>query len=80
MADGDLPIEQLIAPVYGALYWLLYYEVGRDLFPGVPVHSYSASQDQAVANRAVALVEVGRKQIVRPTPPPSDPRPPASRD
>jgi hypothetical protein len=46
----QFPLEQWLARMSGTLYWLLYFQVGRYLFPDTPVHAYSASQDRAVAN------------------------------
>jgi hypothetical protein len=78
----QLPLEQIIAPVFSAMYWLLYLQIGRDLFPSIPSTSYSTYQDQLVANRATALIEIGRRHFLTlmppATPPPDDQRRPES--
>ena len=69
---ADFPLEKWIARTSGTLYWLLYFEVGRDLFPNVPVHAYSAVQDQLVAQRTATLVQLGERILPPPPPAPDD--------
>ena len=68
----EFPLERWIARMSGTLYWLLYFQVGHDLFPGVPVHSYSAAQDQAVAQRTGGLIGLGERILPPPPPAPDD--------
>lgn len=72
--NDPLPPEQLIAPIYGALYWLLYYQIGRDLFPETPVHALSAYQERVVKERTAQLIDDGRRLIQRGAAPPDDQR------
>lgn len=73
MADEPLrTLEQLTAYVFAAASWLLYYEIGRDLFPGVPIHSYSRDQDEAVSERMKRLLDTSARKILPiPSPPPA---------
>jgi hypothetical protein len=74
--NEPLPLELIIAPVYGALFWLLYYQIGHDMFPETAVHAFSPYQDRIVQERAGQLIDVGRRLFVeRASPPPADPHP-----
>jgi hypothetical protein len=78
MANGDQPpLEQFIAHVFAAAYWLLYHEVARDLFPETRVHALSPTQDQAVTARTGAMIQNGVRQLLPPSTPPDDHRPPS---
>lgn len=74
------PIEQWFAHLFGALYWLLYHQVARDVFPDAPIVSLSPQQDSVVTGRVDALIRVGAQRILpQPPPAPDDRRsPPAA--
>ena len=69
MADGNAVTNELIAHAFAASAWLLYYEVARDLFPGVQVHALSPTQDQAVTNRVYGLIAVAKNKLLPPATP-----------
>jgi len=73
--EGPPQVEQFMAHLFGALYWLLYHRVSRDLFPDTPVHALSVAQDQAVSTRTGAMIRNGAKQLLPPPPEAPDDQP-----
>ena len=71
--SNDLPHEQIIAPLYGALFWLLYYQIGHDLFPETAVHGFSGLQERLVRERTAQLIDESARQFVERASPPRPP-------
>lgn len=67
MPNGQqVGFEQWFAALFGTLYWLLYHQVSRDLFPDTPIVSLSPQQDGLVTARVDALIRVGAQRILPP--------------
>jgi len=68
--EPQIPADQWFAHLFGTLYWLLYHQVSRDVFPDTPIVSLSPQQDGLITGRVDALIRVGAQRIL-PQPPPA---------
>jgi hypothetical protein len=77
--EQQIPTDQWFAHLFGTLYWLLYHQVSRDVFPETPIVSLSPQQDALVTGRVDSLIRVGAQRILPPPPAAPDDRkaPPA---
>jgi hypothetical protein len=74
ISPQPLPAEQWFAHLFGVLYWQLYHQVARDVFPNSSIVSLSPQEDGIVTGRVDALIRVGAQRVLPPPPAAPDDR------
>jgi hypothetical protein len=70
----------LLAQLYGATYWLLYYRVAEEVFPGIQPMSFSKFQDVTVTGRVDDLIRAAAARLAPGSAAPSKPAAPSTAD